>query len=145
MAFRRSFLEQSGGFDERIGRGRILNGGEEHDALYRVLERGFTLAYAPNSVVMHPHEPSGPSDPRTRVAFSIHLFMKYPALRRWLVRRAVAKGLARSRTPQVPSSARRRPVMRRLGIALGGCGIYLRNWWAGRPVGHTKPQRYPGT
>ena len=58
MAFRRSFLEQSGGFDEAIGRGRIVNVGEEHEAFYRVLERGFVLAYEPGAIVHHPYDSS---------------------------------------------------------------------------------------
>jgi GT2 family glycosyltransferase len=140
MAFRRSFLEQSGGFDERIGRGRMLDGGEEHDAFYRAVELGFSLAYVPDAVVAHPEHEAGSSDTRTRVAFTIHLFVEYRALRGWLVRRTMMKALAGSPAEQVLRGARKRTAMERLRIAVGGCGVYLRNRWS-RPVEGDRAQR----
>jgi len=130
MAFRRSFFERWGGFDERIGCGRILSGGEEHEAFYCVLERGFALAYAPDAVVNHPRKAEESLDPRVGFAFAIHLFIKYRPLRGWLLHRTLQIGLGKSGTPQIHPAGRHRPLLERFSIAIGGCAVFLRNWWA---------------
>lgn len=137
MAFRRSFLERWGGFDETIGRGRILSGGEEHEAFFCVLDRGFVLAYEPEAIVHHPYDGSPVSDPRTFVAFAIHLFVKYPALRGWLLRRFPRTSRGQGSVPR-PPRGRRASLVRLLQAAVGGGALFIRNR---RAAGHDVGQR----
>lgn len=54
MAFRRAALLAVGGFDERLGPGTPLRGGEEPFAFFRLVDAGWALAYQPEAVVEHP-------------------------------------------------------------------------------------------
>ncbi|MBV8084841.1 MAG: glycosyltransferase family 2 protein [Chloroflexi bacterium] len=53
MAFRRDLFEQGLRFDECLGRGAPLGGGEEHFAFFRVLARGQAVTYCPTAIVRH--------------------------------------------------------------------------------------------
>jgi glycosyltransferase involved in cell wall biosynthesis len=53
MAFRTSALRSIGPFDERLGPGAPLRGGEEADVLYRLLKRGRRILYSPRPLVYH--------------------------------------------------------------------------------------------
>lgn len=132
MAFRRSFLEQWGGFDETIGRGRILSGGEEHEAFFCVVDRGFVLAYEPDAIVHHPHDGSQVSDPRTSVAFALHLFVKYPTLRVWLLSRFLRASTGRRGGTDRPGR-RRTSLASRISAAFSGGALFIRNR---RAAGH---------
>ena len=55
MAFRRIIFDTWPGFDERLGRGTVLNGGEEHYAFFTLIERDYRVVYNPNAIVRHPH------------------------------------------------------------------------------------------
>lgn len=57
MAFRAEAFRQWPGFEERIGRGSAINGGEEHYAFFELIERGHRIAYAPEAMVFHPERP----------------------------------------------------------------------------------------
>lgn len=54
MAFRRSAFESWPGFDERLGRGALIDGGEEHYAFFLLLEAGHLVVNTPYAVVRHP-------------------------------------------------------------------------------------------
>jgi len=54
MAFRRAIFDQWPGFDERLGRGSALQGGEEHKAFFDLIKRGYRVAYTPQALVHHP-------------------------------------------------------------------------------------------
>lgn len=54
MAFRREVFDDWTGFDERLGRGATIVGGEEHLALFCLIERGYRVVYTPEAVVHHP-------------------------------------------------------------------------------------------
>jgi cellulose synthase/poly-beta-1,6-N-acetylglucosamine synthase-like glycosyltransferase len=54
MAFRRSAFDVWPGFDERLGRGAPMYGGEEQRAFSSLIERGYRVAYNPNAIVYHP-------------------------------------------------------------------------------------------
>ena len=60
LAIRQRVFEALGGFDERLGRGTPLHGGEDNYALFSVVTRGHKVVYAPGAVVRHP-------SPRTRL------------------------------------------------------------------------------
>jgi cellulose synthase/poly-beta-1,6-N-acetylglucosamine synthase-like glycosyltransferase len=53
MAFRRKVIAEIG-FDERLGRGRTIDSGDEHVVFAKVLEQGYAIAHQPNAVVRHP-------------------------------------------------------------------------------------------
>jgi GT2 family glycosyltransferase len=57
MAVRRSVFKSWGGFDERLGAGTRIHGGEEPKASFELVDRGWRLVYVPGSVVRHafPH------------------------------------------------------------------------------------------
>lgn len=103
MMFRRSTLTSSVRFDERIGRGRLISGGDEHVAFMSVIADGGCVVHAPDAVVRHPV----PAEPTSRMAKRIHdlqqsvayllfLFGEFPAHRvelvRFLARRSLWRG-----------------------------------------------------
>ena len=53
MAFRTAALRAVGPFDERLGPGARLRGGEEADLIYRLLKRGSQILYSPGPLVYH--------------------------------------------------------------------------------------------
>jgi GT2 family glycosyltransferase len=55
MAFRRSWLVASGGFDPALGAGTVAHAGEDIEALSRVVLRGGQLVYEPRSLCWHEH------------------------------------------------------------------------------------------
>jgi len=58
MAFRRSAFDVWAGFEERLGRGAALGGGEGDYAFFRLVERGYRIVYTPAAVVHHPYPPT---------------------------------------------------------------------------------------
>jgi GT2 family glycosyltransferase/peptidoglycan/xylan/chitin deacetylase (PgdA/CDA1 family) len=54
MAFRRSTLGELGGFDLALGPGTPALGGEDLDAMLRVILAGHALVYTPTAIVRHP-------------------------------------------------------------------------------------------
>jgi GT2 family glycosyltransferase len=54
FALRRNVFDQIRGFDERLGRGAVINASEEHYAYFKLIESGFKIVYAPQAIVFHP-------------------------------------------------------------------------------------------
>ncbi len=55
MAFRRSVFNTWRGFDERLGRGALLDACEEHHAFFELLHCGYRIVYTSNAIVRHPY------------------------------------------------------------------------------------------
>ncbi len=55
MAFRRSVLLQSGGFDEALDMGTLIGGGGDLDMFARLLRAGSVAAYVPDALMHHAH------------------------------------------------------------------------------------------
>ncbi|MDB5492393.1 MAG: glycosyltransferase [Micavibrio sp.] len=55
MIFHRSLLQTVGKFDERLGAGTHIPGGEETDYLYRAYLKDIPIEYAPDLVIHHFH------------------------------------------------------------------------------------------
>jgi GT2 family glycosyltransferase len=101
MAFRRKLVEQGTLFDERLGRGCRIDGGEEHVAFVRVLGDGHHIAHVPDAIVLHPFPADADarrarlqSDIRSSVAYVLYLYSQFPLHRRELygfILRAIAK------------------------------------------------------
>ena len=53
LAFPREVLAIAGPYDERLGIGTPIPGGEDNDWGYRLLRAGWTIAYRPEPVVVH--------------------------------------------------------------------------------------------
>lgn len=109
MAFRRQVLLESPGFDNRLGRGRVLDGGDESVVFMALLALGHRIAHVPESVIRHPC----PADPdaiqarafrerRNAVAYVMFLWSDFPANRCDVTRHlagAAARRLGRRRRP----------------------------------------------
>jgi len=71
MSFRKSVLDELGGFDDRLGAGAPLKSGEDIDINYRILKSGHCLIYEPLAVVRHNHHRMTAEDVfRTRYLYS---------------------------------------------------------------------------
>lgn len=55
MAFRRSFFERHGCFDEALDVGTPTHGAGDLDMFYRVVRAGYTIVYEPEALVWHYH------------------------------------------------------------------------------------------
>ncbi len=53
MAFRRSVVAETGGFDERLGPGTRFPSAEDSDLGFRLLEAGYRILYEPRAVLYH--------------------------------------------------------------------------------------------
>ena len=146
MAFRRSVFDVWPGFDERIGRGTLLSGGEEHDAFYNLIERGYRIVYNPAAVVSHPCARS-PEELRTShlkllaitTAYITRLAVEHPSSRRAL-RQYVSdrlRGRPRPWAGQSRASGQRiAPRWPSLLAMLSGPWIYCRSRIVGPPREH---------
>lgn len=65
MSVRRSAWNEWPGFDERLGRGALIDAGEEHFAFFSLARRGYRVVYTPDAVVAH-------SAPQTMEALRAH-------------------------------------------------------------------------
>jgi GT2 family glycosyltransferase len=61
MTLRRSVLRDVGPFDERIGAGTAVGGGDDIDMFARVLDAGHHVAYTPDALVHHHHRTTIPA------------------------------------------------------------------------------------
>src|SRR5262245_13787927 len=55
MAFRGRAFDIWPGFHERLGRGALVSGGEEHHAFFSLIARGYRVVYTPSARVRHPY------------------------------------------------------------------------------------------
>lgn len=140
MAFRRSSFEVWAGFDERLGRGTLLFGGEEHHAFFSLIARGFRVIYTPDAIVYHPvlHTPEEIrerflKDRAALAAYITLLFFEQPRYRRELGS-FVMNGFRRQ---VVRSRGRIAPLWRELLSRLSGPLLYLRSRLAHQPSQHT--------
>lgn len=102
MMIRRELLISAVRFDERIGRGQLIDGGDEHVAFMSLIADGHTVVHVPAAVVRHP-APASPEarrakrmrDLRGSVAYILFLLTQFPGHRRetlwFLIRRQFTK------------------------------------------------------
>jgi glycosyltransferase involved in cell wall biosynthesis len=142
MAFRRNLWSDWSGFDERLGRGVGIPGGEEHEAFYALLHRGYRLVYTPRAIIRHRVLSSDSQlrvfvrDTRaTYVAFLLHMAARHasarPAIARVLLNRLVPRRIPRARV--AGDRSRERGVVPRarlldwLGSAAAGTAMFIRS------------------
>ena len=134
MAFRRELIATEVPFDERLGRGQLLDGGDEHVVFASLIARGHRIAHSPQAIVRHP-APATPGllkekrllDMRSSIAYLLFLWREFPTHRIEILgflRRAVVR---RTRTLRVrlsdPAGLSLREAMR---AAFGGILLYRR-------------------
>jgi glycosyltransferase involved in cell wall biosynthesis len=121
-------------FDERLGRGAIIDGGEESFALASAVERGHRIVYAPDAIVHHPAPQTDEQlrarkvDPvRVTTAYMLLLMAEFPRHRRELLTYSIASraGIQRLRWRPRPPKARA-PLIRTVASAAGGVLTFLR-------------------
>jgi glycosyltransferase involved in cell wall biosynthesis len=103
MALRKSACSEPGTFDERLGRGSILGGGEESEAFVKLLTRGYRIVHEPYAIVKHPDKPIDVEKEASRaIAYWLLLFFEFPDHRldllRFLLNRLRHKPLTWHRT-----------------------------------------------
>jgi cellulose synthase/poly-beta-1,6-N-acetylglucosamine synthase-like glycosyltransferase len=143
MAFRRSAFDLWPGFDERLGAGTSLSGGEEHHAFFALIDRGYRVVYTPLAVVRHPYPRTLP-ELRARylktlaaaTGYITFLFFEEPRYR-WATAKYVAQALRGTRRPwrKQPPGQRPRvvPGWRKLSAYLSGPLLYARTRLARLP------------
>ncbi|MGE0862278.1 MAG: glycosyltransferase family 2 protein [Vicinamibacterales bacterium] len=153
MAFRRSVLLDAVRFDERLGRGRLIESGDEHVAFMSLISDGHRVVHAPEAAVRHPM----PGDPRLRrakrlrdlrasFAYMIFLWFQFPTHRGDLSRFVVG-GLYRRAggTARAVPAPTRLSAFQALAAAWSGICVYLRarrEWLPGdgRPAAAAMPR-----
>jgi len=146
MAFRRYVLVNSVRFDERLGRGRLLDGGDEHVAFMSLIADGYRVNHAPEALVRHP-APATPElrrarqfrDRRASIAYVIFLWFEFPGYRA-----DIARFLRKAVMKRVSGHARRPASLSRfeaVAAALGGVLVY----WKARREWVCASQRHGGT
>ena len=103
MALRRSACSEPATFDERLGRGAVLGGGEESHAFVKLLARGYRIVHEPRAIVDHPIKPIDVEMEATRaIAYWLLLFFEFPGhrleLSRFLFKRLRYQALEWHRT-----------------------------------------------
>ena len=136
MAFRRCAFDEWPGFDERLGRGTVLNGGEEHHAFFSLIDQGYRAVYTPDAIIRHPY-PRTMQDLRARhlkhlaasTGYFTFLFVEEPQYRRFVIKYVTQALAGMKRTwraqvvePQVYSSIA--PWWRRLLACSSGPLLY---------------------
>ena len=53
VAFKSTAFQHFEGFDERLGRGATISSGEDHYALFKLVNKGYRIAYTPKAIVFH--------------------------------------------------------------------------------------------
>lgn len=140
MAFRRVAFNLWPGFNERIGPGTPVTGGEEHLAFFDLVDRGYRAVYTPDAVVRHPF-PKDIDALRARelknlaaaTAYMTFLTVEEPQYRRLMMKYA-AEGLRGVRRPWRKSTASPQvsvaPRWRRLAAYLSGPFRYVHSRFA---------------
>lgn len=157
MAFRRAALLDGPQFDERIGRGRLLDSGDEHVLFAKLIARGLRIVHAPGAVVRHP-SPATPdlqaarrySDLRSSISHLLFVWGEFPAHRVQLVRfllRAVGRRMAPRKTSGVNRVMDSLPRWQALRAVLEGARVYWKarsRWDADAGDGsEQRPSRAP--
>ncbi len=132
MFLRRDVFLRWQGFDNRLGRGAVIPGAEEHFAFFQLIDLGYGSVHLPDSVVRHPALQSEAELRRFHLemaeiaaAYATLLFVEYPAHRLEVVRQIVSRVLrGPSKDRAISAKAVRISTWQRLRAAFGGLGLY---------------------
>jgi glycosyltransferase involved in cell wall biosynthesis len=134
MAFRRAALAEINGFEERIGRGMPIEGGEEHYAFFCLLAAGGEVAYRPGAVVFHAN-PTMTADLVRRsialnAAYACLLIERYPRFAVRLLRFFLEGASQKKRpwrhslTPSDTVAKSHVPLLQKVASFLAGIKLY---------------------
>jgi O-antigen biosynthesis protein len=136
MAFRRSAFEVWPGFDVRLGRGAIMEEGEEHYAFFSLVEQGYRAVYTPDAVVGHPTPQTAEAIRAAKLralraasAGMVMLFFEQPRYRVRLVRYILSGLRGKRRIWRNASETPQARVVSRSEVAaalLSGIALYLK-------------------
>jgi O-antigen biosynthesis protein len=118
MAFRRESFEVWPGFRESLGRGTPMQGGEEHNAFFELVRRGYRVAYTPQATVEHRYPHTLPSIRRNHfrylagaTAYATLLVVEEPGYRRRTLRYMIEAMLGRKRAWRLNEGPHSRAVL----------------------------------
>jgi cellulose synthase/poly-beta-1,6-N-acetylglucosamine synthase-like glycosyltransferase len=136
LVFRRSVFESWSGFDERLGRGAPLSGGDESFAISELIAGGWKAVYVPEARVQH--TPAVGEVARERrnapaaMAYFLFLYAAAPAHRAALLR-YILEGLSgRRRAWRHCRAPEPLPTTSRWRARLTGVSIFWRSWFGRR-------------
>jgi glycosyltransferase involved in cell wall biosynthesis len=145
MAFRRHLLTNSVRFDERIGRGKLIDGGDEHVAFMSLISDGHRVAHVAEAVVRHPTPSSDAArrakrhrDLRSSIAYILFLYAQFPRHRRDIAAFLQQALLRRTRRTSGDTAPPALHAVDALPCLLHGCRLYWRarkEWSAPRIAG----------
>ncbi len=111
MAFRRRIFDTWPGFYERLGRGTLLGGSEEHYAFFTLVDRGYRVAYTADAVAHHPSPPTRRAlfnkqikDLAGATAYFTLLFVEQPRYRRAVINYVAGALRGTPRTWRIPAA-----------------------------------------
>lgn len=139
MAFRRRLLTSAVRFDERIGRGRLIDAGDEHVAFMSLISDGYRVAHVPEAIVRHPTPAGEPAqrakrwrDLRSSIAYVMFLLHQFPTHRRDVARFVRQAAMKRTRRGAGAAAGPRLSPYQLLTALAGGWRLYrrARNEWA---------------
>jgi GT2 family glycosyltransferase len=154
MAVRREAFDLWPGFHERLGRGTLIGGGEEHHAFFSLIDRGYRVVYAPDARVHHPY-PSTAAEFRRRhlrdlaatSAYMTLLLVEEPRYRARTLRYIAEWALGRRRrwrANSIPAGDRIAPALRTALACAEGPALYGLACLARLRRLHRRPQGVPG-
>lgn len=133
FALRRNGFDQIRSFDERLGRGAVIDSSEEHYAYFRLVECGFKIVYAPQAIVFHPSPLITDESLRKQMAetaaYTAFLAFNHP-LKSLRIIKFSLEGIFRARRWWRTSSGRRftsLSISDRLLSGLSGLSAFLRS------------------
>jgi glycosyltransferase involved in cell wall biosynthesis len=150
MAFRRDVFSRGLAFEERLGRGRLLDGGFEHVAFMQIIRAGHRIMHSPELVVRHPFPDDAPLrharqsvDLRNSIAYVMFLLAEFPAYR-WQVAGFLLRALARRLTGYKYSRRGRIPLSLAFAAMARGPFLYWRarrDWSSGKKTASSPARR----
>lgn len=131
MAMRKSACGSGKIFDERLGRGAPFRIGEESCAFAKLLLRGYTAAYVPSAIVLHPPKWEGlEQESRNSITYGLLLLSEFPKQRwdlvQFLIRRFRREPLPWPRDSQEPGQIVNSSWGMRLRAGLSALYLFLR-------------------
>ena len=141
MAIRRSAFEFWDGFDERLGRGALLDSAEEHFSFFQFVLRGWRCVHAPEAIVWHP-TPEGSAGWRryhrnnltNAVAYAGLLWSEFPRTRRLLVRHLFSRTFGERRRARVRRGIPQLSFIEKLRVVVDGLLLFSKLPRRSRPA-----------
>ena len=141
MAIRRSAFELWGGFDERLGRGALLDSAEEHFSFFQFVLLGCRCVHALEAIVWHP-APEGAAAWRryqrnnltNAIAYAALLWDEFPQTRRLLVRHLLNRTIGERRRARAESGIPELSFFEQLRVVAAGLLLYSKLPSRSRPA-----------